>query len=234
MSRRFLTADWRWVAMVNYEVDPGLIEPLVPAGTRLDQWEGKTFLSLVGFLFMDTKLFGVPVPAHQKFEEVNLRFYVTREAGAETRRGVVFLKEIVPKPMVARVARWFYGENYVDLPMGHYIGESDIEFSWHSIEGGNRLRVSRCGEAQRPVEGSLEQFIAEHYWGYTRRGPSATSEYRVEHSPWRVWQTKGCKVEVQAASLYGQEFIAVLKGEPVSAMVAEGSPVVVYKGAKLS
>jgi uncharacterized protein YqjF (DUF2071 family) len=227
---RFLTAEWRWVAMVNYEVDPSILEPLVPAGTVLDQWEGKTFVSLVGFLFLDAKVFGLAVPGHQKFEEVNLRFYVRREVAGEVRRGVVFVKEIVPKAMVARVARWFYRENYVDLPMGHYIGESDIEFSWHSEDGGNRLRVARTGDPQVPAAGSAEEFLAEHYWGYTRIGRSKTSEYKVEHAPWRLWQTRSARVEIHAASLYGPQFRTVFDAEPASALVAEGSPVVVYRG----
>ncbi len=50
-SKVFLTAEWRYLAMFNYEVPPELLAPLVPRGTELDSWQGKVYVSLVGFLF---------------------------------------------------------------------------------------------------------------------------------------------------------------------------------------
>src|SRR4026208_556537 len=93
----FLTAEWRRLAMLSFEIDPRVLSPLVPAGTELDEWQGRTFASLVGFLFLDTRVFGLAVPFHRNFEEVNLRFYVRRMASDGLRRGVVFVKEIVPR-----------------------------------------------------------------------------------------------------------------------------------------
>jgi uncharacterized protein YqjF (DUF2071 family) len=99
--RVFLTGEWRYLALLNWRVDPGLLEPLVPRGTTLDRWQGATYVSLVGFLFRDTRVLGVPVPLHRDFEEVNLRFYVRREVDGEVRRGVTFIKEIVPRRAIA-------------------------------------------------------------------------------------------------------------------------------------
>src|SRR5262245_60741200 len=122
--RRFLTAEWRHLVMLNYEIDPAALRARVPAGTELDSWNGKTFVSLVGFRVLRTRVLGVPVLFHRSsigkgisrtswgsFEEVNLRFYVRRRAPEGWRRGVVFVKEIVPKAAVAAVARWVYNEN---------------------------------------------------------------------------------------------------------------------------
>ena len=67
--------------MLNYTVDPRLLAPLVPLGTEIDFENGDTFLSVVGFLFLDTRLLGLPIPLHRDFEEVNLRFYVTEKIG---------------------------------------------------------------------------------------------------------------------------------------------------------
>ena len=92
-DRVFLTAEWRNLAMLNYEVDAGLLLPFVPAGTELDDWNGKVFVSMVGFRFLKTKLFGLTIPFHSNFDEVNLRFYVRRREGDEVRRGVVFIEE---------------------------------------------------------------------------------------------------------------------------------------------
>src|ERR1700722_15876019 len=94
----FLSAEWRDLLMLNYEVNPGILQKYVPAGTELDSFQGKTYVSVVGFRFCRTRLLGaIPIPFHTEFEEINLRFYVRRSVGSETRRGVVFIGEIVPK-----------------------------------------------------------------------------------------------------------------------------------------
>jgi len=124
----FLAADWRHLAMLNYEVEAGLLLPFVPAGTELDRWNGKVFVSLVGFQFLKAKLLGfLTVPMHSNFDEVNLRFYVRRQTGGEVRRGVVFIREMVPHRGIAFVARTFYDENYVALPMAHEIRSNRLK-----------------------------------------------------------------------------------------------------------
>src|SRR5713101_1040010 len=119
--RSFLTAEWRDLAMLNFEVDPTVLRPLVPAGTELDDWRSRTFVSVVGFLFLNTRVLGIPIPFHRDFEEVNLRFYVRRKMSDGWRRAVVFVKELVPRAAIALTARMVYGENYVALPMNHRI-----------------------------------------------------------------------------------------------------------------
>jgi uncharacterized protein len=119
--RPFLSANWRYLAMLNFAIQPAIIAPLVPPGTELDFEEAETFISVVGLLFLDTRLLGLPIPRHRDFEEVNLRFYVRRKSGDTWRRGVVFVRELVPRRAVALVARAFYGERYLALPMKHEI-----------------------------------------------------------------------------------------------------------------
>src|SRR6478735_9893003 len=108
--RKFLTAEWRDLVMANYEIDPSMLADRVPRGTELDLHEGRCFVSLVGFMFLETRVMGFPVPFHTNFEEVNLRFYVKRKTEDEVRRGVVFIKEIVPRYAISTVARVMYGE----------------------------------------------------------------------------------------------------------------------------
>ena len=165
----FLTAEWRHLAMVNYEVDAGLLLRFVPEGTELDRWHGKVFVSLVGFQFLNTKMFGImPIPMHSNFEEVNLRFYVRRQAGNEVRRGVVFIREMVPRWAIAFIARTFYHENYWALPMAHEIspvGDNSLQASyrWRNGNGWSEMNLETTGDAELPAEGSVEQFITEHY-----------------------------------------------------------------------
>jgi len=120
-GKPFLSAEWRYLAMVNYEIEPAVLMPFVPKGTELDSWNGKTFVSMVGFLFLNTRVVGLSIPFHQNFEEINLRFYVRRKGADGWRRGVVFIKEVVPRVAIAVTARWLYNENYVALPTGNEI-----------------------------------------------------------------------------------------------------------------
>ena len=234
----FLTAVWQHLAMLNYEVDARLLLPLVPAGTQLDRWNGRVFVSLVGFRFLKTKLLGLlPIPMHSNFEEVNLRFYVRRRAGDEVRRGVVFIREMVPRWAIAFVARRFYNENYVALPMAHEIrtigDRLRVTYRWQSEKRWNEINVETGGNAELPGENSVEQFITEHYWGYAAQPGGGCVEYRVTHPSWRVWQVRQSAFEGDAEEFYGKEIATVLRGAPESAFLAEGSAVTVMRGRKL-
>jgi len=228
----FLTANWRYLAMLNYVVDPGLITSLVPVETEIDFENGETFLSVVGFLFLDTRLLGLPIPRHRDFEEVNLRFYVRRKSADTWRRGVVFIRELVPRPAIALVARTFYGENYIAVPMKHEIehvdGNLKVEYSWRRGRRWESLKMTATGESHSITAGSHAEFITEHYWGYTalREG---CSEYRVEHPRWKIWNATSFAFSADVVSLYGEQFAEVLNQPPRSAFIADGSPIIVQK-----
>jgi uncharacterized protein len=236
-QRIFLTAEWRNLVMLNYLVDPTLLIPYIPVGTSLDSFEGKTYISLVAFQFCNTKLFGrFPVPFHTDFEEVNLRFYVRRQADNEIRRGVVFIAEVVPRLAIATTARLLYGENYRCAPMGYRIeneeGLTKIRFRWKVDRRWCGISVQTLGLPALPPPGSLEQFIMEHYWGYSAQR-SGSVEYRVSHEPWRVWATAGARFEGDASLCYGRDFNAILQRPPDSAFAAEGSAVTVFRGNRI-
>ncbi len=234
----FLTAEWRHLAMLSFEIDPKVLSPLVPAGTELDDRQGRTFVSVVGFLFLDTRVFGAAIPWHRDFEEVNLRFYVRRKASDGWRRGVVFVKEIVPRIAIAWTARTLYGENYVALPMRHRIepetgsatAPRTVSYSWRFRGRENRMELSADGNAVEPAEGSDVEFITEHYWGYARRRGGRTTEYHVEHPRWRVRTATATELDCDVAGLYGSQFVAFLKTPPASAFLADGSNVTVFRG----
>jgi uncharacterized protein YqjF (DUF2071 family) len=237
VSQLFLTAEWRDLILLNYEVEASLVQQFVPAGTELDCWQGRVFLSLVGFRFLNTKVFRLPVPFHRNFEEVNLRFYVRREATNEVRRGVVFIREMVPRWAIAAVARTIYNENYIALPMAHRIdrraGSLNAEYSWRVRGAWNRIRASVADEPTLPKPGSQEEFIAEHYWGYASQLDGGCVEYRVAHPPWRVWSTQDASFEGSGEEIYDREFAAILRGQPASVFIAEGSAVSVYRGKRI-
>lgn len=227
--KKFLTARWEDLIMANYEVDPSLLAPRVPEGTELDLHEGKCFVSLVGFMFLDTRVMGFLIPFHVNFEEVNLRFYIKREVEGETRRAVCFVKEIVPRFAIASVARLMYGEPYECWNMGHRRTESDVGYSWSKNRCTNELSVEIGENLGVPAEGSHGEFIIEHYWGYTKRC-SRVDEYKVEHPKWELFSVKNEKIDVDFAKTYGDEFGFLTEAKPHSILLAKGSEISVYKG----
>jgi uncharacterized protein YqjF (DUF2071 family) len=217
--------------MLNYRVDPRLLIPLTPSGVELDFFRGETYISIVGLLFLDTQVLTITFPFHRNFEEVNLRFYVRRRSADTWRRGVCFVREIVPKKAVALLARLFYGERYMALPMKHFIKHRDgavsVEYSWRRDSKWESIALSALGDPVPVLAGTHEEFITEHYWGYTSvRG--GCSEYRVEHPRWKIWPADTFQVIADMATLYGDQFADVLNNPPVSAFIAEGSHIQIF------
>jgi uncharacterized protein YqjF (DUF2071 family) len=237
-GRPFLTAEWRHLLMLNYVVEPAVLEPHVPPGTTPDTYQGKYYVSVVGFLFLNTRVFGISVPFHTDFEEINLRFYVRRFADGDWRRGVVFIKEMVPRRAIAGLARFLYNENYVALPMSHQVDlrESDIrvEYRWQHESKWHGLKATGQGKPAPVGPGSLEEFITEHYCGYVLQKDGMALEYQVEHPHWNVWRARDVSLDCDIASLYGEKFAPFLAGAPASAFIADGSAVTVYRGIKMA
>lgn len=235
----FLTARWEYLLLLNYTVDPALLRPLVPAGTELDTWQGRSLISLVAFRFLDTRILGLAIPAHRDFDEANLRFYVRRRGpDGVWRRAVVFIRELVPRRAIAGIARLVYNEPYLAVPMMHHVqvtaeAGGSLEYGWRFQGAEYAMTATVAGPAAPLVPGSEAEFIAEHYWGYTRQRDGGTLEYRVEHPPWAVWSPTVAAFSGPGEQLYGLEFGAVLAGRPASAFVALGSAVAVHRGVRL-
>lgn len=228
--RKFLTARWQDLIMANYAVDPSLLERRVPRGTELDLWDGKCFISLVGFMFRDTRVLGLPIPFHVNFEEVNLRFYNKRMADGEIRRAVCFVKEIVPRFAIATVARVVYGEPYECWQMDHTRTERHVSYSWERSGSKNHLEVEIGESLGVPKAGSHGEFIIEHYWGYTARKNGRVDEYKVEHPKWELFSVRREQINVDFGTTYGEEFAFLANEKPYSVVLAKGSEVAVYKG----
>jgi len=232
----FLTAEWRKLILANYEVDKEILQSYLPPHISLDDWQGKYYVSLVGFMFLNTKLRGYGIPFHGNFEEINLRFYVKYESNGIWKRGVVFIKEIVPKPAITFIANTIYGENYQTLRTKHswITGKDNLEisYSWKN-KTWNEIKVIANSQSEEILVGSEEEFITEHYWGYTKIGQNVTSEYGVEHPRWETYPVTDYHIDVDFAYNYGKEFDFLTHAEPNSVMIAEGSPIYVMKGKKI-
>ena len=237
-NRTFLKAQWINLLMLNYQVDPDILKPYLPAYTELDLWQGKALVSMVGFLFNDTKVLGVKWPLHTNFEEVNLRFYVRHFDGREWKRGAVFISEIVPKSIIALIANNLYREHYSAMPMRHSIVSSTEStryvYEWKRKGQWNKLGATVSNQFGPIQQDSAEAFIFEHYWGYNIWNEKITMEYQVEHVSWEIAQVTNPIFEADVAGLYGAAFVPYLSVKPYSAFFAKGSEIGVRMGTKLA
>lgn len=234
MPSVFLSARWEHIVLANYAVDSAILQNLIPLGTELDPWDGESYVSLVGFMFERSKILGLPIPFHGSFEEVNLRFYVRRKVDGQWRRGVVFVKELVPKCAVTWVARSVYHENYATVPMSHRLILDDnqscteIAYAWGSADSTCELVADLRGARDADTD-ERARFFADHYWGYSQRG-DMTIEYQVEHPPWHLREPAQFKLSGDLAPTYGRTFADALACGPRSVFVAGGSAISVRRG----
>ncbi len=228
----FLKAEWRKLIMVNYVIPPQILQKYVPKGTDLDLWNDNCYLSLVGFMFQNTQVLGVKIPFHVNFEEVNLRFYVKRREEEEIKRGVVFIKEIVPKPAITLVANSLYKENYETQKMDHnwdFNEELRASYRWTAQNHWQNIRIVAENVSSELEEGSEAEFIAEHYWGYAKVSDSKTMEYEVTHPKWKKYPVKEFIIDVDFEKVYGKEFSILNTLKPKSVFFVEGSEITVEK-----
>lgn len=225
--------------MVNYEVPAAILKNYIPFKTEIDLWKDACYVSLVGFMFLNVKIKGFRIPFHTNFEEVNLRFYVRHkdQITNDWKRGVVFIKEIVPKPAIVFVANTIYRENYESMKMEHEwkINDSNmhIRYSWKKGTW-NHLIVTADTKERSINKYSEEEFITEHYWGYTKLGEKKTSEYEVQHPRWKRYEIMNFETEVDFGRIYGNDFSFLNNEKPVSVLLAEGSEINVNEGRIIS
>lgn len=236
MAKTFLQAEWRKLAMANYAVDQRILDKYLPAKTEIDLWNNTCYVSLVGFMFKDTRVKGFRIPFHTNFEEVNLRFYVRFKDNGEWKRGVVFVKEIVPRTALTFVANTVYKEHYETMPMQHrWTSSADkltVEYRWKK-KGWNSLMVVTDTATTAISADSEEEFITEHYWGYTKLSGENTAEYGVEHHKWDVYKTSDYLIDVDFEDVYGRDFGFLKSETPVSVFLAEGSLISVKSGRRI-
>ena len=227
--KTFLTAKWENLIMVNYEIDPSYLIPYLPNGVELDYYEGKTYISLVGFLFKNTSIFKLPIPFFHTFEEVNLRFYVVRKEENKLKRGVVFINETVPSKIVAFIANKLYKEHYTAISTKHHwnIGNETktIEYQWKVNDVWNSLKVEASANSIKMNHGSMEHFIFEHYFGYTKLNTTQSIEYKINHPSWKVNTINNYDINCDFKKFYGNHFDILNYTKPKSIMLAEGSDI---------
>ncbi|WP_264531406.1 YqjF family protein [Flavobacterium sp. N502540] len=234
----FLKAEWKNLALFNYEIDAEILEKYTPSGTEIDIWNNKCYVSLVGFMFKNTKVLGVKVPFHINFEEVNLRFYVKRFEKGEWKRGVVFIKEIVPKKVITYMANTLYQEHYETQKMNHSIMDNEnttvFIYQWKKEEKWNTIQLETEKNLIEIAVDSEAEFITEHYFGYTKIDEETTFEYEVQHPRWKQFEVLNHNIDIDFQKTYGKDFQFLQHAKPTSVFLAKGSEITVQNKRKLT
>lgn len=217
--------------MANYAVPTQVLKPYLPNGCELDLYNGLAYVSLVGFMFKKTKLFKLPIPLLGTFEEINLRFYVIRKEGGVTKRGVVFINETIPYKAVAWVANKLYKEHYTTIPTKNIITvtplNKQIEYQWKINNSWNSMFVKTAVSKNPMLAGSFEEYIFEHYYGYTKINDLNTEEYTIMHPRWNLNTVLEYNINCNFDKMYGNHFSFLNTVKPTAVIVAEGSEVFV-------
>lgn len=226
---KFLTANWQNIIMANYEVPPEVLMKYLPKGIELDLFENKAFVSLVGFMFSNTRIFKIPIPKLGTFEEINLRFYVKQKIGNKTYKGVVFINESIPYKLVAWIANKLYKEHYVTMPTKHQweLNESNkkISYQWLKNKKWNSMQVHATNQAQNMIPGSFEHFIFEHYLGFTKVNESITEKYAIFHPSWLINEVTNSTISCNFEDNYGNDFAFLNEQKPSAVFLTEGSDI---------
>ena len=228
MVNTFLKANWENLIMANYEVNPSILKPYVPKGVELDFYKYKTYVSLVGFMFKKTSLFGLPIPFFGSFEEINLRFYVRKIEGKKIKKGVVFINETVPFKIVARLANKLYKEHYISIPTKSTIDIGtlkNIKYEWKMKDKWNSISVHSEINKHKIEPSSMEEFIFERYFGFTKLSSNNTQEYRIHHPKWMTNKILNNSIDCDFGMMYGNAFSNLNNQVPSSIIMAEGSQV---------
>ena len=226
-DRPFLTAEWLNVAAVTFAVEEERLRPYLPRGATIDTLEGSPRVSLVAFEFRRTRVLGLPIPRHIAFPEINLRFYV-RHRGE---RGVVFIRELVPRHAIATVARLLYNEPYQRIPMrcGAQPTETGEVLVWHRFGRGSSLSLKGGADAVVPEAGSAGHWLTDHSLGLGRRRDGTTLVYNVAHPTWALREVSDLALDVDFGAVYGAQWAWLKGATPSHLSLAVGSPVTVSR-----
>ena len=223
-ARAFLTAEWHDVLGLTYPADAALLAEHLPRGAQIDELDGSPRVSLVAFGFRGTRVRGLAIPGHVTFPEINLRFYVRMDG----ERGVVFIREFVPRPAISIVARVFYNEPYRTIPMAHETtlsgGELRVRHRFGARKA-NLLEAIADPSARLPEVGSAEHWLTHHDLGVGRTRAGRARSYSVEHELWALHEVRELRAEVDFGALYGPEWAHLSDSEPSHVTLARGSAV---------
>lgn len=228
---RLMRQDWTRLTFIHWAVDPDLVAPLIPAGTRPDTLHGATYVGLIPFEMRRAGFGrGPAVPFFGDFAETNVRLYTVDDEG---HHGIVFRSLETTRLAVMIGARVAFGTPYMWSRMRITQDRDRITYEtrrrWPGPRRlGGRISVTIGEPIARPT--ALEEFVTARFGLHTRYF-GRTLWIPNHHTPWPLRRATLELLEdglVAAAGLPG-----VVDGAPDSVLHADtvrtafGAPVVV-------
>jgi uncharacterized protein YqjF (DUF2071 family) len=230
----FMKAQFADLVAVNFHVDEKILQPLVPPGLELDNFNGEAYVSLVAMMLKGAKVWGLPFSIVPSSAELSLRFYVKHTHADGVEKGTCLIKDYV----AGSTAAWFlesqFQSTFSKLKMkqtasGFAKGETpEVEYQWKVDERWNKLRVRARSRIKKTSEGTKVGFILDHF-NYYGRHNGRTLAYRVERPRWDVWDAAQANFTCDVQRLFGKSFVRPLAKRPASVFVTSGSPVTIFK-----
>lgn len=235
-------ASWHDMVVINFDIEPRIVEMHLPPGLEVDLYNDHSFISLVALKCRDTVIKGIRIPFHSNYAQLQLRCYVKRTDGDTTRRGTFFIKRFVPSRRVARLMSWWTGQKYQHMRIRTHVSgfqETDPnimpEAQYECFVNGrwNKIKIKARSQRRKLRPESKDQFILDHQYAYYSDGKN-TFEYLVDHPPWLIWDAASGALDCDVEALFGKEFARPMKHRPSSVMLARGSDVTVYQSTKIA
>ena len=221
----FMTGHWEDLIMVTFEVDKAILEPYLPKDTEIDLFNGKALMSMVAFTFSKVKFFGIKVPFHQQFGQINFRFYA--KSKTDDTKGVVFIKEFAPKPLIASVANLCYNEPYFYKSIRRNKtlkqGRINMKYSYGNL----KIKASAKEKTGKLNPNTLKHFVVDRYIAYIKSYSGKTVQYKINHRPWELYDATSVTIENDILSLLPKKF---KQAKLLSTCFVDGSFITVEKG----
>lgn len=205
--------NWHDLLFAHWPVDPAVLRPHVPKAFEIDTRDAVAWVGVIPFHMTGVRLRGLPaVPSIGSFVELNVRTYVTDG----THRGVWFCTLDAGSWLGVRIARWWWGLNYLDANIrcdhdGDWIAYTSERRPWNASEtpASFTARYRPMGDPFTAKPDSLEHFFTERYHLYTlRRGQLIRGS--IAHEP---WQLRHAELRIDRNTV-GDAIGIELQGEP--------------------
>jgi uncharacterized protein YqjF (DUF2071 family) len=221
----FLTAEWSHILLFTFSVPRQLVESTLPPGVSCQLRGEAALLSLVSLDFQNTRVWGIPWPGLRNFTGINLRTYAVEGE----RAGVVFVREFVSSKLIALAAKRLYGEPFESVPIRSCVTEEAerIRIERRFQRGGkDHVLYAVAAKASVSLPSDDEaHFFKERYWGFGRSHWGESTSYQLEHPIWRVHPIESWHLDIDWRKAYGETWSFLQNAQPLSVVVADGSPV---------
>lgn len=186
--------SWLELLFAHWRVPAEALRPLVPAGLRVEEFDGSAWLGVVPFQMRGVTRRPWPaLPGMSDFPELNLRTYVERDG----KPGVWFFSLDADHALAVWAARRFFHLPYwrarITVTRGE--GEGGVRYQSQRPAGPHLARFEAnyrpTSEVYFSKPGTLEHFLTERYCMYSQSPAGVLYRGEVHHWPWPLQHAEG-------------------------------------------